>query len=183
MSILCIGHHVLNFNWYKNLLKGKYNIIRSVATLLNVGICICMILCTISGILLSRYAFVFLNMNYSISFARVIHMVCTHWMFVLISFHLGKHIKVIKSYIELSLKRTLGRMAIRIFKILFIVIAGYGLKVYIDMQFWQYMFYQVQYMFYDFNRTAFMVYLDYISMMILFSMIGYFIFDKLKMIS
>lgn len=183
MSILLIGHHLLNFNWYKNLFKGKYNIVRSVGTFINFGICICMILCAISGILLSQYAFVFLNINHSISFARVTHMICTHWMFALISLHLGMHIKVIKSYIELSLKRTLARIAIRIFNVLVIVISVYGLYVFIDMQIWQYMFYQAQFMFYDFDRVAFMVYFDYVAMMILFTTIGFLIFDKLKSIS
>lgn len=63
MFILFIMHHILNFNWYKNLLKGKYNAVRSVGTLVNTAILICMIFIAISGVLLSQYVFVFLDVS------------------------------------------------------------------------------------------------------------------------
>lgn len=59
MFLLFIMHHLINFNWHKNLLKGKYDVVRSIGTLVNAGILICMILSAISGILLSQYLFVF----------------------------------------------------------------------------------------------------------------------------
>lgn len=59
MFLLFIMHHLINFNWHKNLLKGKYDAVRSIGTLVNAGILICMILSAISGILLSQYLFVF----------------------------------------------------------------------------------------------------------------------------
>lgn len=88
-----------------------------------IGILICIIFSAISGILLSQYVFTFLNINQGISFARAAHMICTHWMFVLTSFHLGMHMKIMKGY------------------------------------------------------------LDYVSMMVLFAVIGYFVSDRLKKIS
>lgn len=183
MFLLFIMHHILNLNWHKNLLKGKYNAVRSIGTLVNIGILICMILSAISGILLSQYVFAFLDVSNGISFARAAHMISTHCMFVLTSFHLGMHLKVMKSYIEKSSKRKLGTVSGRVLKILFAVIGVYGLKVFIDTRLWQYMFYQVQFMFYDFNRTAFSVYLDYMSMMVLFAVVGYFVSDRIKKIS
>lgn len=180
MFLLFIVHHLINFRWHKNLLKGKYNVVRSTGTLINTGIFICMVFTAISGILLSQYVFRFLNVSRGISFARAAHMICTHWMFVLTSFHSGMHLKVIKTYIEQTSKRKLGKVSGRVLQILAIVIAAYGWKVFIETKLWQYMFYQVQFMFYDFNRTAFRVYLDYVSMMILFSAIGYFVLYKMK---
>lgn len=183
MFLLFMMHHILNFNWHKNLLKGKYNAVRSIGTLVNIGILICMIFSAISGILLSQYVFVFLDVSNGISFARAAHMIGTHCMFVLTSFHLGMHFKVIKSYIEQFSKRKPGTVSGRVFKILFTVISVYGLKVFIDTRLWQYMFYQVQFMFYDFNRRAFSVYLDYMSMMVLFVVVGYVVSDRIKKLS
>lgn len=178
MFLLFIIHHLLNFNWHKNLLNGKYNAVRCLGTVVNAGILVCMILSVISGILLSQYTFAFLDVSKGISFARAAHMICTHWMFVLTSFHLGMHMKIIKRYAEQSSGRMLGTVSGRISKILFVVIGVYGLKAFSDAKLWQYMFYQVKFMFYDFNRTAFSVYLDYVSMMILFAVIGYFVSDR-----
>lgn len=183
MFLLFITHHLINFNWHKNLLKGKYNAVRSIGILVNAAILICMILSAISGVLLSQYVFVFLDISQRISFARASHMICTHWMFVLTSFHLGMHLKVMKNYIVQSSKRKLGIKSSRVLQMLYIVVAVYGLRVFIETKLWQYMFYQVQFMFYDFNRIAFSVYLDYISMMVLFAVIGYFVSDKMKRIS
>lgn len=183
MCLLFIMHHLLNFNWHKNLLKGKYNAVRTIGTVVNIGIFICIILSAISGILLSQYIFAFLDVSIGISFARAAHMICTHWMFVLTSFHLGMHLKIMKSYMEQSSGRKLGTVTGRVFKILVTVIGVYGLKVFIVTELWQYMFYQVQFMFYDFSRIVFSAYLDYISMMVLFAVIGCFVSDKMKKIS
>ena len=141
-----------------------------------------MILSAISGIVLSQYAFALLNINQGISFARAAHMICTHWMFVLTSFHLGMHMKIIKGYMERARGKKLETVLSRVFTTLFAVIGVYGLKVFIDTKLWQYMFYQARFMFYDFNRMAFGVYLDYVSMMVLFAVIGYFVSDRLKKI-
>lgn len=183
MFLLFIIHHLINFNWHKNLLKGKYNTVRSIGAFVNAGILICMILSAVSGVLLSRYVFIFLDVSQGLSFARASHMICTHWLFVLTSFHLGMHLKVMKNYIEQSSKRKLGIISGRELKILSIVVAIYGMKVFIETKLWQYMFYQVKFMFYDFNRMASNAYLDYISMMVLFAVIGYFVSDRMKKIS
>lgn len=183
MFTLFIMHHILNFNWYKNLLKGKYSAVRGIGTLVNTAILICMIFIAISGVLLSKYVFAFLEVSQGISFARAAHMICTHWMFVLTSAHLGIHLNVIKNYMEQLTKRKLGTVSSRVLKILFVTITIYGVKVSIDKNLWQYMFYRVQFMFYNFSQTAFRVYLDYVSMMISFAVIGYFVPTKLRELS
>lgn len=180
MFTLFIMHHILNFNWYKNLLKGKYNAVRGIGTLVNTAILICMIFIAISGVLLSKYVFAFLEVSQGISFARAAHMICTHWLFVLTSTHLGMYLNVIKNYMEQSTKRKLGTVSSRVLKILFATITIYGVKVSIDTKLWQYMFYRAQFMFYNFSQTAFRVYLVYVSMMILFAVIGYFVSTKLR---
>lgn len=67
-----------------------------------------MILSAISGILLSQYLFVFIDVSQGISFARASHMICTHWLFVLTSFHLGIHLKVMKKIYSAVFKKKAG---------------------------------------------------------------------------
>lgn len=183
MLIVFLIHHILNMNWHKNLLNGHYNRTRFIVTMLNFLIFICMILSAISGIMLSQYIFVFLDINFGISFARAVHMICTHWMFVLTSFHLGMHIETIKKYIELTTKKKLESVVTKRIALFISIINIYGLKVFIDIQLWQYMFHLVEFMFYDFNRITLNVYLDYGSMMIMFSTFGYLISRLLKVIT
>lgn len=183
MFVIFIFHHLLNINWHKNLLKGKYNAVRIIGTLINVGIFICMIFSAVSGVLLSQYAFSFLDFNQGISFARTAHMICTHWMFVLTAFHLGMHLTVMKAYIEQVSKRNFGKIVGRILQMLFAVVSVYGVIVFIETELWQYMFYQTQYMYYDFSRMAVTVYLDHVAMMVLFAVIGYILSYTMKKIS
>lgn len=175
MFILFIMHHIFNFNCHKRLFKGKYNAVRVMGTLINTGILICMIFVAISGVLLSQYVFRFLDVSIGLSFARAAHMIGTHWLFVLTSLHLGIHLKVIKHYINQVSKRKIGIVAGRLSKILFVAITIYGGKAFIDTKLWQYMFYQVQFMFYDFNRSALSIYLDYVAIMVLLTVIGYYV--------
>lgn len=172
MFALFIAHHLLNFNWHKNLLKGRYSTARIIGTILNLAIFICMVLCAVSGIILSQYVFAFFNINQGLSFARAAHMICTHWMFVLTSVHLGMHFKIIKGYLEKSIKRKPRKAVKRILLILTGVMAAYGATAFIRAQLWQYLLYQTQYMFFDFSRAAISVYFDYVCMMLLFSCFG-----------
>lgn len=123
------------------------------------------------------------HINFGSSFARAVHMICTHWMFVLTSFHLGMHIETIKIYIELNTKKKLESVVTKRIALFISIINIYGLKAFIDTQLWQYMFHLVEFMFYDFNRITLNVYLDYGSMMIMYSTFGYLISRLLKIIT
>ena len=67
LFIFFILHHILNFNWYKNIYKGKYNFNRILNTL---------------G---------FLNIHNSGMFTRRLHMISNSWAFIFMSAHLGMH--------------------------------------------------------------------------------------------
>lgn len=180
LCIVFLLHHLLNVNWHKQLLHGSYDMTRCGTTILHGLLMLCMIFSAISGAMLSQYMFDMSDIDFNISFARATHMFVTHWMFLLTSLHLGMHWNVIKSYIKSSSKRTLGGVATLILTICILLIDIYGGKVFIDTQLWQYMTSQASYMFYDFHRTAVSVYLDYVSMMVLFSTIGYLLSLLLK---
>ena len=57
IGILFVAHNILNYKWYKTLLKGKYNAIRTVQLVINILLLLAMLFCMISGILVSQHIF------------------------------------------------------------------------------------------------------------------------------
>ena len=91
MFLLFILHHILNRKWTGNLTKGRYKPLRIIQTILVMLILVCILGSMISGIILSRHVFDFLEIRGLSAPARVIHMTCAYWGFVLMSLHLGIH--------------------------------------------------------------------------------------------
>ena len=91
LFIFFILHHILNFNWYKNIYKGKYNFNRILNTFINTMLFLCMAGLMISGILFSQRVLGFLNIHNSGMFTRRLHMISNSWAFVFMSAHLGMH--------------------------------------------------------------------------------------------
>ena len=91
MFVLFIVHHILNWNWYKTLFRGKYTPFRIFQLILDLAVFAAMICLMISGIMLSNYVFVFLNIHGGISLARLLHMASSYWGFVVMALHLGIH--------------------------------------------------------------------------------------------
>lgn len=172
MLFLFLIHHLLNWRWYKNILQGKYNLQRIVWTIINSAISICMILTGLSGIMMSNHVFPLDILNGGISLARKLHLVYSHWLFVLTSVHAGMHLNVMKGYINL---RTNCGSSTVIKKSIFLAkisIAIYGVRCFVITNMLDYMLYHNQFMFLDFSKPVFLTYLNYFSILILFVMFG-----------
>lgn len=89
--LLYLLHHFLNRSWHKNLLRGRYTPLRAVQTLLALLLCVTALGSMWSGIVLSQHVFAFLPISGGRAAARVVHMLCGYWGFVLMSLHLGFH--------------------------------------------------------------------------------------------
>lgn len=90
LGILFVAHNILNYKWYKTLLKGKYSRVRTVQLVINILLSLAMLFCMISGILVSQHIFAVGN-GRTIEFGRHLHLVATAWAFVLMTVHLGLH--------------------------------------------------------------------------------------------
>ena len=75
-------HIFLNRRWYGGIFKGKYNSYRIMQTVINCCILICTIFLMISGIILSNQLFTFLNIQSGLGFARIAHLLASHWYYV-----------------------------------------------------------------------------------------------------
>lgn len=172
MLSLFLMHHLLNWRWHKNLFRGKYNPQRAAGTVVNILISVCMILMGISGITMSNHVIHLEFLSDGISLARKLHLICSHWLFVLTSIHAGMHLIVMKGYLSkgsVSVENILKQRAIQIIKAIFII---FGIYCFVTTNTWSYMTYQMPFMYLDFSRPEIVTYAKYVLIMILFFIVG-----------
>ncbi len=174
MFCLFISHHILNFGWIKTLFKGRYDLRRIINTAVNALMFLCMIGLAYSGIVISKHVFTFVNVGGAMT-TRTIHMLCAYWGLVLISVHLGMHISQIAARMRLK-KKTL----IWTIRIIFGMIGTVGIYEIISMKFADYLFDRAQFAFIDTSASAVLTTLQYLTVMVLFAYIGYFLQILLK---
>ena len=97
LFVLWAIHIILNRRWYSAIFRGKYNPYRIMQTVINCCILICTIFLMISGIILSNHIFTFLNIQGGLGFARIAHLVASHWYYLFMSLHIGLHVGMIKN--------------------------------------------------------------------------------------
>ena len=176
LFVLWALHIILNRRWYGAIFRGKYNPYRVMQTVINCCILICTIFLMISGIILSNHIFTFLNIQDGLGFARIAHLLTSHWYYLFMSLHIGLHVGMIANKIESS--QNIARKII--FSILLALACVYGLYAFIARGVWRYLILQQQFFFFDFERGYILFTLDYISIIILFATISRFLAKLLK---
>lgn len=163
-------HIALNRLWYSAIFRGKYNPYRIMQTVINCGILICTIFLMISGIILSNQLFTFLNIQSGLGFARIAHLLSSHWYYIFMSLHIGLH-----------MGRLFQNVAAKILpRILLVLTSLYGLYAFIVRGVWKYLILKQQFFFFDLERGYILFTMDYISIIILFATISHFIAKLLK---
>lgn len=173
MLILFAAHHILNYRWFRSLLKGHYRPVRILNTAVNLLLLIDILLQGISGIVMSKHVFLFLNIQQGASFARVIHLLSAYWGFVLMSIHIGLHWNAMLGHIKKSMKES-KRLNFSA-RILCVGISAYGVYAFITRQLGSYMLLKTQFVFFDFDEPIIWFLLDYAEMMVLFATFGYYL--------
>lgn len=170
MFVLFIGHHVLNRGWYKALFKGKYSARRIFQTVLNVLLLVFMILQPISGILMSKHLFTFIDVPGMSATAREVHLFLAYWGFVLLSIHAGTHLMALPGKLNRS-RHKIWAVVIRLSG----TVSIYGAYAFVKRQFADYMFMKSAFLFLDYSEPRVYFFLDYIAIMFLFAFAGYLI--------
>ena len=170
LFVLCAIHIILNRRWYGTIFKGKYNPCRIMQTVINCGILICTIFLMISGIILSNQLFTFLNIQSGLGFARIAHLISSHWYYLFMSLHIGLH-----------MGRLFQNVATKKLPCILLVLTSlYGFYAFIDRGVWKYLVLKQQFFFFDLERGYILFAMDYISIIILFATISHFIAKLLK---
>ena len=166
MFILFIAHHLLNLGWYKNLSKGNYTPFRILQLTVNLLLFAVMLMQMYSGIVLSRHVFDFLSFSQGLSLARQLHILGAYWGFLLMSFHLGLHWNMILTSMKKKMPAvSKSRTGLRLGSAAGLLIAGYGLVVFIKRDFPTYLFLRSEFVFLDYDEPAMLFYLDYLALM------------------
>ena len=139
----------------------------------------------ISGIILSNHVFTFLNIQGGLGFARIAHLLASHWYYLFMSLHIGLHVGMIfgnkgtSTSAGTSTGSETAGIAI-IPRILLALAYIYGLYAFIARGVWKYLILQQQFFFFDLERGYVLFALDYISIIILFAAISHLIASRLK---
>ena len=170
LFVLWAIHIFLNRRWYGAIFKGKYNPYRIMQTVINCCILICTIILMISGIILSNHLFTFLNIQSGLGFARIAHLLSSHWYYLFMSLHIGLH-----------MGRLFQNVAAKIFpRIILVLVCAYGLYAFIARGVLKYLVLKQQYFFFDLERGYILFAMDYISIIILFVVVSRLVAASLK---
>ena len=166
LFVLWAVHVVLNRAWVKAVLKGKYNALRIVRTIINAGVIVCVLFLMVSGVMLSTHVFAWLGIESGASFARTAHLLASHWYLVLVSLHIGLHLSM---FIR-------GKVATGVMSAL----AIYGIYAFAIRGLWKYMFLQQPFFFFDAERGYALFFADYIAIVVLFAVAVHYVAKLVK---
>ena len=169
---LFILHHVMNWQWHKNLFKGKYTAYRTVLTVLDVLMIIVFIDQAVTGIMMAKHVFPDLPHVGRRSFARVLHLLGAYWGFSICCLHAGMHMTgMIRKWIN---KTGMARI---LSAALALCVSGYGVYAFIKRGLPHYMTLREQFVFFNFDEPLVWFFLDYIAilltLMLMGSLLGY----------
>lgn len=167
MVSLFILHHAMNWQWHKNLFKGKYIAYHTVLTVLDILMIIVFFDQAVTGIMMAKHVFPDLPHVGRRSFARVLHLLGAYWGFAFCCLHAGMHMTcVIRKW-----KNKTG-MARILPAALALCISGYGIYAFIKRGLPRYMTLQEQFVFFDFEEPLVLFFLDYAAILLALILLG-----------
>ena len=172
MLVLFLLHNALNVKWYGHLFKGKYTPLRTMRTIVNLGVLTTMLCLGFSGIVLSRHVFSFIQGG-PMATARTMHLAVAYWGFVLMSLHAGLHWGMVLGMVR-KLKKKKTQIFVCGLRLFALAIAGYGLFCFISEDIPSYMFLKNQFVFFDFEQSAASVFAEYAAMMAFWIFAGHY---------
>lgn len=178
MFALSVVHHVLNRRWIQAVPRGRYTPLRIVQTALAGLIFLCMVGSMISGIVLSRHVFAFLPRHGGYELAGKLHILCAYWGFVLMSLHLGMHWNMVLTMMRKHL--TPFKPHTWCLRLLAYLWAAYGAVAFVRRDVWRYLLLKSHFVFFDYTEPLVRFLLDYLAVMSLFVLAGYWLARALR---
>ena len=169
MFILFVVHHIFNRKWLFSVFKGKYTLQRAFVTLINLLLLIIMFTLPLSGILMSRYAVPFFAISKGTYYFRKIHIFTAYWGLILMSLHMGIHGNMMVNKIRGCSKKI--RIIIRLITSAAVIYGGY---VFCKRKIVDYLIMKDQFTFF-FGENKIIYIFDYIMLIIMTAVIGYYI--------
>lgn len=178
---LFIVHHILNFNFYKNLFKGKFSAYRITLIIVDFLALAAMLALMYSGITMSRHVFAFLKIESGLALARRLHILGSYWGILIMGLHLGLHWSMFLNITDRKLKiKAASKIRSVICFCAGALIACYGAYVLIRRDFFTYMFLKSEFVFLDYEESKILFYLDYFVVMGLCVFIAHYLSKLIK---
>ena len=176
MLALFFAHHVLNFPWYRSIVKGAYSGRRILTLITDILFFILTVLLMISGIGMSRYVFRFPLFNVSQSLARSLHMTTSFSFFLLTGFHLGQHWGIILAMIKKAMRiKENSSIRTQIARCTALGISIYGIIALIHRNIFDYITLQAHFILFDADEPVIFYELDLLAIVVLMVFIGYYL--------
>lgn len=132
----------------------------------------------VSGVIVSRYVFPFQAGFGLTSWAEKLHMLCAYWGFVLMSLHLGMHWNMVLTMMRKHLtpfKPCTWRLRLPAY-----LWAAYGAVAFVRRDVWRYLLLKSHFVFFDYTEPLVRFLLDYLAVMSLFVLAGYWLARALR---
>lgn len=174
--VLFIVHHILNLPWIFQSGRGRYTPYRVVQSLVVVLVFFSILGCMVSGIVMSQYVFAFLPIQGGMSLARLAHMVCVYWSFVLMSLHLGLHWNMILGMVRKAIGTPApSRIRTLVLRLMAAAVAAYGIYAFLKHRLVDYLFLRTMFVFFDYEQPPLQFLAEYLAMMGLFVLFAYYV--------
>lgn len=174
--VLFILHHILNLSWIRQSGRGRYTPYRVLQSLLVVLVFLAILGCMVSGIVMSQYVFAFLPIRGGMSLARLVHLVCVYWSFILMSLHLGLHWNMILSVVRKAAGAPApSSMRPLVLRLMAAAVAAYGIYAFVKHRLMDYLFLRTMFVFFDYEQPPLQFLAEYLAMMGLFVLFAYYV--------
>lgn len=174
ITICFIIHNLLNWKWYKSILKGKKSLKRTMQTSINVVLFVFMIMTILSGFLMSTIFHSITSVFNTALTARQIHMFSSHWFYILFSLHIGLHLTAILNQLKKHIKLNNKQIKL-LFSILLSIVMILGIIYFIQNKIIGYLFFLNEFVFFDNNKPLHIFIFEYNIICLLFVLISFYI--------
>lgn len=168
LGLLClvILHITLNTWWLKKLFTGQYSGYRVFQTAVNFVTFLLFLTACISGILLSKHVFAEMPFHSTTDLMRKIHMTASHWLQIAIGVHLGLHWKALINLFAGNDRFNTPHPVSYVLSVLWLIIGAYGISAFFVRDLPPYLFFGVDFAFFDHNESKIGFYFDYFAILI-----------------
>ena len=171
---LMTTHAVINRKWLASIFRGRHDALRVLQIVLIAGLLVCVIGQLASSLVLSKHAFGFLPALPGASWARRAHMLCSYWAFIFAFAHAGLHMRVPKGMLPWQIWAA---------RIVFAIIACFGVYSFMQLDLWRYLTGQVQFAFADYSTPLALTAVRFASTAILVMGIFHYVREGLSHIN
>lgn len=144
-------------------------------TAVNLSVLVAILALAYSGIVMSRHVFSTLPINGGMATARIMHLAGSYWGFVLMSVHLGLHLGMIIGIFGRNFGWTRSVVFLWILRLSAVLIAVYGAICFYQANILSYMFLKVEFAFLAYDKSAALIFIEYMAMMELWVLIAYYV--------